>query len=50
MHVSNLPKAVQKTFARVYKVNDLVTVEVLDYDEVTGRISLRVKEEQSGNA
>ncbi len=45
VHVSNLPKSVQKTFGRVYKVNDVVTVEVLDYDEVTGRISLRLKDE-----
>lgn len=49
VHVSNLPRAVQKTFSRVYKVNDVVTVEVLDYDEVTGRISLRVKEDENND-
>lgn len=43
VHVSNMPREIQKSFARVYKVGDIVTVEVLDHDEVTGRTSLRVK-------
>jgi polyribonucleotide nucleotidyltransferase len=41
-HVSNLPKDHQKNFARVYKVDEVVPIEVLDYDDSTGRISLRV--------
>lgn len=44
VHVSNIPRAIQKTFSQVYKVGDVVTVEVLDHDEVTGRTSLRIKE------
>lgn len=43
-HVSNIPKDKQKNFGRLYQPNDTVTVEVLDYDESTGRISLRIIE------
>lgn len=46
VHVSNIPRTLQKTFSREFKVGDVVTVEVLDYDEVTGRISLKIKETQ----
>ncbi len=44
VHVSNIPKEKQRTFARDYKVNDAATVEVLDYDSATGRIRLRIIE------
>jgi polyribonucleotide nucleotidyltransferase len=44
VHVSNIPKEKQRTFARDYKVNDAATVEVLDYDSATGRIRLRMIE------
>jgi polyribonucleotide nucleotidyltransferase len=44
VHISNIPRDKQKTFNRHYQPNDPVKVEVLDYDEVTGRISLRVIE------
>jgi len=42
LHVSNLPRDMQKIFAKSVKVNDVVKVEVLDYDESTGRTSLRM--------
>lgn len=45
VHVSNIPRALQKTFNRHYKVNDPVRVKVLDYDETNGRISLRIEDE-----
>ena len=44
VHVSNIPKEKQRTFARDYKVNDAATVEILDYDAATGRIRLRIIE------
>lgn len=44
VHISNIPRDKQKTFMRLYKVNDDARVEVLDYDDVTGRISLRLLE------
>ena len=42
VHVSNLPRDKQRNFGSFYKPNDVVKVEVLDYDEVTGRISLKI--------
>ncbi len=44
VHISNIPRDKQKVFGRAYQPNDKATVEVLDYDEVTGRISLKVLE------
>lgn len=44
VHVSNIPRSLQKSFSQSYKVGDMVTVEVLDHDEVTGRTSLKIKE------
>ncbi len=44
VHVSNIPRDLQKTFMRTFKVGAMVKVEVLDYDEVTGRVSLRLLE------
>lgn len=46
VHVSNIPKEKQRTFAKDYTVNEPVTVEVLDYDAATGRIRLRMIENQ----
>ncbi len=43
VHVSNIPRDLQKTFNRHYKVNDSVRVKVLDHDETNGRISLRIE-------
>ncbi len=42
VHVSNIPKEFQRTFMREYKVDDVVRVEVLDYDEATERVSLKL--------
>ncbi len=44
VHVSNIPRDKQRTFLRDYKIDDVVTVEVLEYDESTGRVRLRLIE------
>jgi polyribonucleotide nucleotidyltransferase len=44
VHVSNIPRELQKTFGRHYKPNDTVRVKVLDYDEANGRVSLRIED------
>ena len=44
VHISQLPKARQRTFLRDFKPDDVVTVRVLDYDESTGRIRLELLE------
>jgi len=42
VHVSNIPRDLQRSFAKHYKLDDVVSVEVVDYDPVTGRIRLRL--------
>ena len=42
VHVSNIPRELQRTFAQTIKLNDEVKVEVLDHDEATGRTSLKI--------
>ncbi len=42
VHISNIPRDLQKVFSRQLNINDVVKVEVLDYDDVSGRISLRL--------
>lgn len=42
VHVSNIPKRLQKTFARELKLDDIVKVKVLEHDSVTGRTSLKL--------
>ncbi len=42
LHVSNIPKNLQRTFANEYKLGDTIPVEVIEYDKVTGRVSLRL--------
>jgi polyribonucleotide nucleotidyltransferase len=42
VHISNIPRDKQRDFTRTYKQDEVVKVEVLDYDDVTGRISLRI--------
>lgn len=42
VHVSNIPRDLQRTFMQTIKLNDDVKVEVLDHDEVTGRTSLKM--------
>ena len=44
VHVSNIPRDKQRTFLRDYKIDDVVTVQVLEYDEATGRVRLRLME------
>lgn len=44
VHISNIPRHLQKTFAQHYKLDDVVLVEVVDYDPVTGKIRLRLLE------
>jgi polyribonucleotide nucleotidyltransferase len=44
VHVSNIPRDKQRTFLRDFKIDDVVTVEVLEYDETTGRVRLRLIE------
>lgn len=45
LHVSNIPKDKQRTFGRAFKLNDPITVKVLDYDDATGRVSLQMIDE-----
>ena len=42
VHVSNMPRELQRNFGQAIKVNDEVKVEVLDHDETTGRTSLKL--------
>jgi len=44
VHVSNIPRDKQRSFAKDYKVDDVVKVQVLDYDPATGRVKLRLIE------
>lgn len=44
VHVSNIPRNIQADFQRALKIDEIVTVEVLDYDENTGRIRLKMIE------
>ena len=46
VHISNIPKAQQKSFARDYKVDDIVYAQILDYDETNGRISLKIMDKK----
>lgn len=45
VHVSNIPRALQKTFMKHFTVDQVVKVEVLDHDPVSGRTSLRLLEQ-----
>jgi len=45
VHFSNIPKKWQRTFAKDFRLDDEVAVEVLEYDPVSGRIRLRLLEE-----
>ncbi len=42
VHVSNIPKELQATIMKDLPVESAVTVEVIDYDEVSGRIRLKL--------
>jgi polyribonucleotide nucleotidyltransferase len=45
VHISNVPKQYQRNFSTHYKLDDMVTVEVVEYDSVTGKIRLRLGEQ-----
>ncbi|MFC1842131.1 polyribonucleotide nucleotidyltransferase [Candidatus Dependentiae bacterium] len=47
VHVSNIPRDKQKDFMRQYKVDQKVEVEVISYDPTTGRIRLKIIEENN---
>lgn len=42
VHISNIPREKQRTFAQDYPIDSVVNVEVVDYDAATGRIRLRL--------
>ncbi len=42
VHVSNMPSQMQSDFQNKCKLGDTLKVEVLDYDEYTGRIRLKI--------
>lgn len=42
LHISQIPKDKQRTMAQDYKVGDILPVVVGEYDDVTGRVSLRL--------
>jgi polyribonucleotide nucleotidyltransferase len=44
VHLSNIPKAYQQNFSRHYSSDQVITVEVLEYEESTGRIRLKIVE------
>ncbi len=45
VHISNVPKQYQRNFSTHYKLDDIVPVEVVEYDSVTGKIRLRLLEQ-----
>lgn len=42
VHISNIPREKQKTFAKDILLDSVARVEVLDHDPVTGRVSLKL--------
>lgn len=44
VHVSNLPQKNQRSFAKDFKIDDVVKVQVLEYDDATGRVRLKLIE------
>lgn len=44
VHISSIPRDHQKNFQKVYNIDDVVPVEIIDYDPSTGRIRLRLLE------
>lgn len=45
VHISNIPRDKQRTFLRDFKIDDVVTVQVIEYEESTGRVRLRLLEQ-----
>jgi len=46
VHISNIPREHKHTFAKEYKVDDVVVVRVLNYDPATGRVGLKLIEKK----
>ncbi len=44
VHISNMPRHRQTDFMKTMKVDEVVTVEIVDYEESTGRIRLKLIE------
>ncbi|HBL98430.1 TPA: polyribonucleotide nucleotidyltransferase [Candidatus Dependentiae bacterium] len=44
VHISTVPRSNQAIFMKKYKDGDMVTVEILDCDKVSGRIRLKIVE------
>ncbi len=44
IHISAIPKHMQRNLAQEFQLDDPLTVEVVDYDPSTGRIRLGIKE------
>lgn len=44
VHISTVPRAEQQAFMKSIKIDDVVTVEVVDYEAETGRIRLKIVE------
>jgi predicted RNA-binding protein with RPS1 domain len=42
VHISTIPRQEQATLAKDFPLDTPVTVQVTDYDEVTGRIRLKL--------
>ncbi len=42
LHVSNIPREMQRTYARDLHINQDILVQVLDFDESNGRVSLKM--------
>ena len=45
VHVSNIPREKQRAFMNEYKIDQNVLVEVISYEADTGRIRLKLIEE-----
>jgi len=44
VHVSHIPQQYQRNFATHYKMDDVLKVQVLEYDDATGRVRLKIVE------
>jgi len=47
LHVSNIPKEMQKPLSKSFSIGQKVTVEVLDHDETTSRTSLKLVKDKN---
>lgn len=47
MHISNIPREMQKTLAKEFPIDSVIDVKILDYDASTGRTSLKFVEKKT---